>query len=314
MQPTTRLLANARVATMASVRSSPADPYGLIDDAGIVMRGGEIAWVGPRRGLPAEYIGVEATLDLGGRVVTPGLVDCHTHLIFGGNRAGEFEQRLNGASYAEIARAGGGILSTVRATRAASLEELVNGAKPRVERLLRDGVTTVEIKSGYGLDTANEVKMLEAARALGGQCAADVVTSFLGAHALPPEFGEDRDGYIALVCEQMLPEVVRLGLADAVDGFTESIGFTVDEMRRVFEAAARLDLPVKLHAEQLSDLGGAAMAAGVGALSADHLEYLSEADVEVMAKAGTVAVLLPGAFYYLSETRKPPVAALQDAG
>lgn len=249
-----------------------------------------------------------------GGVITPGLIDCHTHLVFSGQRAGEFEQRLRGSSYAEIAAAGGGILHTVRATRAASVENLVEQTQPRLEALIADGVTVVEIKSGYGLSQDDELKMLRAARRLGELLPVRVVTTFLGAHALPPEFAGRADAYIDEVCERMLPKVAEAGLADAVDVFCEHIAFTPTQCERVFEAATRLGLPVKIHAEQLSNQHGSALAARFGALSADHLEWLDEAGVAAMAEAGMVATLLPGAFLTLKETQVPPIQALRDAG
>ncbi|TVS13273.1 MAG: imidazolonepropionase [Wenzhouxiangella sp.] len=250
----------------------------------------------------------------GGGVITPGLVDCHTHLVFAGQRAAEFEQRLKGVSYAAIAAAGGGILSTVRATRAASEDELVEQTRPRLEALIADGVTTVEIKSGYGLSQNDELKMLRAARRLGAELPVRVLTTFLGAHALPPEFVGRPDAYIDEICKRMLPAVAEAGLADAVDVFCEHIAFTPAQCERVFEAATRLGLPVKIHAEQLSNQHGSALAARFGALSADHLEWLDEAGVAAMAEAGMVATLLPGAFLTLKETRLPPIQALRDAG
>ncbi len=306
------LLTHARLATMAPPTAGEAlRPYGLIEDGAVLLDGDRIAWVGSRADAPET---VAEIVDLGGRLLTPGLIDCHSHLVYGGNRAAEFEMRLEGATYEEIARSGGGILSTVEATRKADEEALVSAARPRAEGLLAEGVTTLEIKSGYGLDTETECKMLRAARRLGRELPVDVRTTFLGAHALPPEFAGDREGYLRLIREDMLPAVTAEGLADAVDGFCEGIAFSVQEMEKVFLAARRHGLPVKLHAEQLSNLGGAAMAAGCGALSADHLEYLDDAGVAAMAAAGTVAVLLPGAFYYLHETQRPPVAALRQAG
>ena len=303
----TTVLTNGRLATMGEGEGA----YGMLENGAVRIEGDRITWVGRAADAAAEDA---HRIDLGGRLVTPGLIDCHTHLVYGGNRAGEFEMRLGGATYEEIARSGGGILSTVAATRAASPEELVNSARPRAEQLLAEGVTTLEIKSGYGLDTETECKMLRSVRQLGRDLPLDVRATFLGAHALPPAFQRDREGYVRLVVDEMLPAVVAEELADAVDGFCEGIAFSVDEMARVFAAARDHGLPVKLHAEQLSNLGGAKMAAGFGALSADHLEYLDQTGVEAMATAGTVAVLLPGAFYYLGETRRPPVAALRAAG
>jgi imidazolonepropionase len=301
-----RLFQNVNIATM-----DPAVPgaYGAILDGAVAIEGGRIAWVGPRADLPQspEKLSRE-TDDLGGGWLTPGLVDCHTHLVFSGDRSGEFEARLNGASYEEIAKAGGGILSTVNAVRAASTDDLVTASRPRLQALIAGGVTTVEIKSGYGLDTKSERAMLEAATALSKNHAIRVQRSFLGLHALPPEFKGRRGDYISLVCEEMLPTLASEGLVDAVDGFCEGIGFSRHEIERVFKTARDLVLPVKLHAEQLSDLKGAALAAQYQALSADHLEYISEDAVAAMAQAGTVAVLLPGAFYALRETKTPPVA------
>ncbi len=278
----------------------------------LAAKDGRIAWVGPLADLPD--LEPAETIDLDGRWVTPGLIDCHTHLVYAGDRAGEFERRLEGASYAEIARAGGGIVATVRATRAASEEELVAQSRRRLDALMAEGVTTVEIKSGYGLDAGSEVKMLRAARRLGREARVTVATSFLGAHALPPEAGDDKEGYIDEVCLSQLPAVHGEGLADAVDGFCETIAFTPGQIRRLFEAARALGLPVKLHAEQLSNQGGAALAAEFAGLSADHLEYLDEAGVEAMAAAGTVAVLLPGAFYFLRDTQVPPIDLLRRHG
>jgi len=300
---------NARIATMTE-----GAPYGAIEPGAIGVEAGRIAWLGPE----SELSGPPASLarqvrDLEGRWVTPGLIDCHTHLVYGGDRAHEFELRLQGASYEEIARAGGGIVSTVKATRAASEEALLAAALPRLRALLAEGVTTVEIKSGYGLDLESEVKQLRVARRLGAELPVTVVTSFLGAHAVPPEFKERPDAYIDAVIA-MIESVAASGLADAVDAFCETIGFTPEQTARVFEAARRHDLPVKLHADQLSDLGGAALAARYGALSADHLEYTSAEGIHAMAEAGSVAVLLPGAFYVLRETRLPPVEALRAAG
>jgi imidazolonepropionase len=280
--------------------------YGLIPDAAILIEGDKIAWVGPRSAAPRGE-----THDCGGALVTPGLIDCHTHLVYGGNRANEFEQRLNGASYADIAKSGGGIMSTVRATRAASENELFRASLKRLDTLLSEGITTIEIKSGYGLDVDTELKMLRVARRLGRERPVDVVTTFLGAHTFPPEFRDDHAAYVKLVCEKALPAAKAQGLADAVDAFCEGIAFSVAETEEVFKAAKSLGLPVKLHAEQLSNLGGAQLAARHGALSVDHIEYLDEEGVAAIAQSGTVAVLLPGAFYYLREKQLPPIAALR---
>jgi imidazolonepropionase len=303
-----RLWTNGRLATLRE----GAGAYGALEPAALAARDGRIAWIGPLAGAP-NFEAAETT-DLGGRWVTPGLIDCHTHLVYAGDRAGEFEQRLMGASYREIAEAGGGIVSTVRATREASEDELVGQSRRRLDALLAEGVTTVEIKSGYGLDAENEAKMLRAARRLGAEAPVRVVTTFLGAHALPPEAGDDKEGYIDEVCLSQLPAVHGEGLADAVDGFCETIAFAPHQIRRVFEAAQALGLPVKLHAEQLSNQGGAALAAEFGAVSADHLEYLDEAGVAAMAAAGTAAVLLPGAFYFLRDTQVPPIELLRRHG
>ncbi len=298
------LWTNARIATMAP---ADEDPYGAVADGAIAVAGGAIAWVGPAAELDRSQAEGVPVHDAGRSWITPGLIDCHTHVVYGGNRAAEFEQRLNGATYEEIARAGGGIVSTVRATRQASVDALVESALPRVRSLLREGVTTIEIKSGYGLDTATERRMLQAARRIPDHLPVDVATTFLGAHALPPEYAGDADGYIDLVCGEMVPAVAEAGEADAVDAFCESIGFTRAQTERVFRAAHDHGLPVKLHAEQLSDLGGAALVAEYGGLSADHLEYVGEDGVRALAHAGTVAVLLPGAFYFLRETQLPPI-------
>ncbi len=302
------LWTNVHLATMTGERG----PYGAIPQGALAVLDGRIAWVGTETDLP--HRDARALIDGRGGWLTPGLIDCHTHLVFAGDRSGEFEQRLQGVSYEAIARAGGGIASTVAATRAASAESLAESAGERLEALRASGVTTVEIKSGYGLDLETEVRMLEVARRLGRRPGIEVRTSFLGAHALPHEHAADRAGYLDLVCERMLPAVAASGLADAVDAFCEGIAFSPAEVARVFEAARRHGLPVKLHADQLSDLGGAALAARFGALSADHLEYTSEAGVQAMAAAGTVAVLLPGAFYTLRETRQPPVELLRRHG
>ncbi len=297
-----------------SLMTMPADSgeLGVVKDAAIGIDGGKFAYLGSREGLPdlPKKLAAEVK-DAGGAWASPILIDCHTHLVYGGNRASEFQARLEGLSYAEIARRGGGILSTVQATRSVSEEDLLRAASARMECLMAEGVGFVEIKSGYGLDLATELKMLRVARKLGEIHPVRVLTTFLGAHALPPEFSGRPDDYIRLVCEEMLPRVAEEGLADAVDVFCEKIAFSIDQTRRVFEAAEALGLPVKLHAEQLSDSGGAALAAESGALSADHLEYLSEAGARAMADAGTTAVLLPGAFYYLREERLPPIDLLR---
>jgi imidazolonepropionase len=288
-----------------------AQPYGLIEDAALVVEGGVLRWVGPRSDLPPELAArCEQRHDGGGALITPGLIDCHSHLVYGGDRSHEFEQRLNGASYQDIARQGGGINSTVRASRSASHAELKAQSQLRLQRLLAEGVTTLEIKSGYGLALEHERKLLQVARELGLENAVSVRTTFLGAHAVPPEFADRSDDYVDEVL-RMLALLYAEGLVDAVDAFCEHIGFSVTQTRRVFEAARQLGLPVKLHAEQLSDSGGAELAAGFAALSCDHLEWLSEAGAQAMARAGTVAVLLPGAFYFLRETRLPPVDLLR---
>lgn len=303
-----RIWRNARLATLAN-----GPGLGVVEDAAVVARQGRILFAGPARELPVDLAAAE-TVDCQGRWITPGLIDPHTHLVFGGDRAHDFELRLAGASYEEVARAGGGIVSTMHATRAASEAALVEAALPRLDTLIAEGVTTVEIKSGYGLALQPELKSLRAARALGERRAISIRTSFLGAHALPPEFVGDTDGYIDLVCREMIPAVAAAGLADAVDAFCEGIGFTPAQTRRVFEAAHAHGLPVKLHAEQLSNLHGAALAAEFGALSADHLEHLDDAGIDALARAGTVATLLPGAYYFVRETQAPPVAALRAAG
>jgi imidazolonepropionase len=301
-----RLLVDCNIATM-----DPAvpGPFGAIENGAIGIQEGRIVRVGRR----TELAGYRAHSiePLGGAWVTPGLVDCHTHLVFGGNRAAEFEQRLGGASYEEIARSGGGIASTVKATRQASAGELIAGARHRLHALMRGGITTVEIKSGYGLDTASEIRMLNVARALGQSEPVRVVPTLLALHALPPEHRANRAEFVRQAIDETLPAVARAGLATAVDAFAEGIGFTTEEVEALFAAAAAHGLRVKLHAEQLSNLGGAAMAARYGALSADHLEHADEAGVAAMAAAGMVAVLLPGAFYALSETKKPPVDLLR---
>jgi imidazolonepropionase len=296
---------NLRLATMAE--GAEAVPHGAL-----AAKDGRIAYAGPEPGLPERD--AARVVDCGGRWATPGLVDCHTHLVFGGDRAQEFAMRLAGASYEEIARAGGGILSTVRATRAADEDSLVASALRRLDHLLAEGVTTVEVKSGYGLDLETEARCLRAARRLARERRVEVRTTFLGAHALPPEAAGDKDAFIGRVCDEILPALAAEGLADAVDAFCEGIAFSPEQTRRVFAAARAHGLPVKLHADQLSNLGGAALAAEHGALSADHLEHTDEAGAAALARAGTVAVLLPGAFYALRETRKPPVEALRRHG
>lgn len=305
------LLFDCRLVTMEAGR---ADSYGCIDDGAIAWKDGLLAFVGRESDLPGPTHSLARSVRRAhGVLVTPALIDCHTHLVFAGNRAHEFEQRLLGASYQEIARAGGGILSTVRDTRAASEDELFEQSLSRAEALLADGVATLEIKSGYGLDLANETKMLRVARRIGAELGITVRTTFLGAHALPPEFADDADAYIGACCF-WLRELHGLGLVDAVDGFCEGIGFSPDQMRVVFEEARSLGLPVKLHADQLSDLDGAALVSEFKGLSADHLEYSNANAVQAMAANGTVAVLLPGAFHVLHETRLPPIQALRDAG
>jgi imidazolonepropionase len=299
---------NAHLATMAG-----AVPYGALRDGAIGVKGDSIAWIGAARDLPRDARATR-TLDAGGGWVTPGLVDCHTHLVYAGNRANEFAARLEGATYEEISRAGGGIAATVRATRAATMDDLVAQSRSRLAALAAEGVTTVEIKSGYGLDLDNERKMLRAARAVAAEAGVDVRTTLLAAHAVPPEFAGRADDYIEAVCSAMIPAAAREGFADAVDAFCESIAFTMAQTRRVFEAARANGLPVKLHADQLSDTSGAALAAEFGALSADHLEYASAAGVSAMARAGTVAVLLPGAFHTLRETKLPPVDSFRGHG
>jgi len=304
-----RIFSNARILTC-----DPARPgLGLIERGAIATSDGRILYAGPEADLPRTLPSASETVDLGERLVTPGLIDCHSHLVFAGDRAGEWEMRQQGATYEEIARAGGGILATVRATRAAGEDDLVLAALPRLDALIGEGVTTIEVKSGYGLDAASEAKMLSAATRLGRERGVGIVRTFLGAHALPPEANGDKRRYIDQICDEQLPYVVGEALADAVDGFCETIAFSPDEIARVFDAAQKLGLPVKLHAEQLSNCGGAKLAAKFGALSADHLEYLDEAGVAALAAAGTVAVLLPGAFYFLKEKQKPPVEALRRA-
>jgi imidazolonepropionase len=301
----TTLWRHARLATM------DGDAWGWVERGALLVDGERIAWVGDEAGLPASD--VQAEHDLGGALVTPGLVDCHTHLVYAGSRAAEFEQRLQGASYEDIARAGGGIRSTVAATRAAADDELLRLALQRLDALRAEGVTTVEVKSGYGLTQGDEARLLRAARRLAVARRVTVRTTYLGAHALPPEYAGRADDYIDAVCA-WLPALHAEGLVDAVDAFCDTIGFTPAQTRRVFDTAKALELPVKLHAEQLSDQGGAALAASYGALSCDHLEHLSEAGVRALAAAGSVAVLLPGAYYFLRDTHLPPIAALRAHG
>ncbi|ANF83804.1 imidazolonepropionase [Pseudomonas antarctica] len=297
---------HCHVATMAHGK------YSIIEDAAMVTAGSLIEWIGPRSQAPAaDYAQVH---DLQGAWVTPGLIDCHTHTVFGGNRSGEFEQRLEGVSYAEIAAKGGGIASTVRATRAATEDELFTSAHKRLRSLLRDGVTTVEIKSGYGLDLASERKLLRVIRRLGEALPVSVRATCLAAHALPPEYKDRADDYIDHICTEMLPALAAEGLVDAVDAFCEYLAFSPEQVERVFKVAQQLDLPVKLHAEQLSSLHGSSLAARYHALSADHLEFMTEEDAIAMAASGTVAVLLPGAFYFLRETQLPPMEALRKHG
>ena len=306
---TRQLFTHLTLATMA-----PGAPdYGLTPDAVIAVEEGRIAFAGPRAALPASLANAPAT-DCGGRLATPALIDCHTHVVFGGDRAREFEMRLKGATYQEISAAGGGIVSTVTATRALSVDDLVAAALPRVDALIAEGVAAIEIKSGYGLTVEDEVKMLAAAARIGEVRQVRVHKSFLGAHAVPADYAGAKDAYIDEVCIPALTAAHEAGLVDSVDGFCEGIAFSPAQIARVFDHAAALGLPVRLHAEQLSDLGGAALAASYGAMSADHLEYLSADGIAAMAAAGTVAVLLPGAFYTLHETRKPPVDALREAG
>jgi len=297
------LLSNVHLATMDN-------GYGVLHDAALAIKDGRIAWIGARSDAPPAA----REHDCGGAWLTPGLIDCHTHIVHGGNRSDEWEARLNGATYEEIARQGGGIMATVRATRALDVDALVAASLPRVKALLAEGVTTLEIKSGYGLAPDAEERMLIAARRIGELLPVRVVTTFLGAHALPPKFAGRPDDYITDVCDVMLPALAAQGLVDGVDAFCERIGFTNAQTARVFDKAGALGLPVKLHAEQLSDQGGAELVARHGGLSADHLEHLSEAGIAAMARAGTVAVLLPGAYYYLRETTMPPIAALRAAG
>ncbi|MDZ5649977.1 imidazolonepropionase [Nitrospirillum sp. BR 11828] len=303
-----KLWTNAHLATLVGARSG----LGIVRDGVVAMRDGLIAYAGAIADAPD--FDPDVVVDCAGRWITPGLIDCHTHLVHGGSRAHEFELRLAGASYEEIARAGGGILSTMRATRDADVAALTASALPRLDALMAEGATTVEVKSGYGLNLEAELRMLRAARRLGQARPVRIATTFLGAHALPPEFGGDADGYVDFLCDTVLPAAAGEGLADAVDAFCEGIGFTPDQTARVFAAAAAHGLPVKLHADQLSNLAGAALAARHGALSADHLEHTDAGGVAAMAAAGTVATLLPGAFYFVRETKLPPVDAFRAAG
>ena len=302
------ILTNATIATLADNAS-----FGVIEDGAIVLEGARIAWVGKASGIPPEHARQVET-DLGGRLVTPGLIDCHTHVVFGGNRAAEFELRLNGASYEEVAKAGGGIVSTVKATRAASEEALLADALRRVDTLIGEGVTLIEVKSGYGLDIETELKMLRVARAIGDARPIEVRTSFLGAHATPADYKGRDDAYIDEVAIPALRAAHGAGLVDAVDGFCEGIAFSPKQIERVFKVSHELGLPVKLHAEQLSNIGGTALAAKYGALSADHVEYATEEDAKALAASGTVATILPGAFYTIRETQAPPIQAFRDHG
>lgn len=301
------LIHNVNIATM----QQGATPYGTIADGVLAVANGTIAWVGTTSDAPA--FSTSNRIDGNGGWLTPGLIDCHTHLIYGGNRAKEFEQRQQGISYAEISASGGGINSTVQATRSASDDELLTGAKQRLLRLLEEGVTTVEIKSGYGLDLDTELRMLRIARQLGDELPASVTTTFLGAHAVPPEFKGRASGYIDFVCNEVLPAVKNEGIADAVDLFCEGIGFTIEQCSKVIDTALKLGLPIKGHVEQLSYMGGARMVATANGLSADHLEYLPDSDIETLKQSNVVAVLLPAAFYYLHETQLPPITAMREA-
>lgn len=300
------LLTDVHLATM----TVGASPYGVVENGALAVSGGNIAWLGPAADLPSHKECETRSLD--GDWLTPALIDCHTHLVFAGNRAAEFEQRLQGASYEEIAHSGGGIMSTVNATRAASKDDLLTATSARLNALKREGVATIEIKSGYGLNTETELRMLQVARDLAANSGLSICTTFLGAHAIPAEYKGKSEKYIDLVCNEMLPAVHEAQLADAVDAFCETIAFSTDEVARVFETAKSLGIPVKLHADQLTDSGGAALAASFGALSADHLEFTSNDGVQAMADAGTVAVMLPGAFLTLGETQLPPIDAMRD--
>ena len=302
------LLTNAQIVTLNDDQG-----YGLIENGAIALEQEQVAWVGPADDIPEHYLSGDVH-DCGGKLITPALIDCHTHVVFGGNRAAEFELRLNGASYEEVARAGGGIISTVTATRAASEDALLADALNRVDALMAEGVTLIEVKSGYGLDVETELKMLRAARRIAQARAVDVHTSFLGAHAVPPEFKDRPDAYIDKVCIPTLRAAHAEGLVDVVDGFCEGIAFDTAQIARVFDVAVELGLPIKLHAEQLSNIGGTQLAAKYGALSADHVEYATDEDAKALAKSGTVAVVLPGAFYTLRETQSPPIQSFRDHG
>ena len=300
------LFKNATIATMTSQGS-----YGLIECGALYIGDGKIDWVGKVSEIPSEFL-QSKTEDLDGRLVTPGLIDCHTHIVYGGNRSVEFEMRLNGASYEDVARAGGGIISTVSDTRSSSVEDLVKDSLPRVDQLISEGVTLIEVKSGYGLDRETELKMLKAARQIQSERPIRVVTTFLGAHAVPPEYKDDPDTYIDTICIPTLHDANNEGLVDSVDAFCENIAFDVDQVERVFESAKEMGLPVKVHSEQLSHMGGTKLAADYGALSADHIEYATAQDAKALSIAGTVAVLLPGAFYTLRETQLPPLLDLRN--
>ena len=300
------LFKNATIATMTNQGS-----YGLIECGALYIRDGKIDWVGKVSEIPSEFLHSKSE-DLDGRLVTPGLIDCHTHIVYGGNRSVEFEMRLNGASYEDVARAGGGIISTVSDTRLSSIEDLVKDSLPRVDQLISEGVTLIEVKSGYGLDRETELKMLKAARQIQSERPVRVVTTFLGAHAVPPEYKGDPDTYIDTICIPTLHDANNEGLVDSVDAFCENIAFDVDQVERVFQSAKKMGLPVKVHSEQLSHMGGTKLAADYRALSADHIEYATAQDAKALSIAGTVAVLLPGAFYTLRETQLPPLLDLRN--
>jgi imidazolonepropionase len=305
-----RIWRNARLATMSPTLSG----LGVLERGAVASMDGKFVFAGAEADLPADLATTADSIDCEGRWITPGLIDCHTHLVHAGNRANEFEMRLAGATYEEVARAGGGIVSSVRSLRAASEADLVRETLPRLDALIAEGVTTVEVKSGYGLDLENEAKSLRAARQLANERLVTIRTSFLGAHALPPEAAGDKEAFISKVADEILPAIAAENLADAVDGFCEGIAFSPEQISRVFDKAKALGLPVKLHADQLSNLGGATLAARYGALSADHLEYTDQGGAAAMAKAGTVAVILPGAYYFIRETKKPPIQLFRDAG